>query len=68
MGRMKVRITRQPMGFIQGVSLKYYRPGEVFELPPPLAEYLVMEGYAIFEMRDRDKPAVPVSEERRRRL
>ena len=64
---MKVRITRQPIGVVQGVSLKYYRPGEVYELPPSLAEYLVMEQYAIFEMRDRDRPHVPVAVERRRR-
>ena len=49
------------------MSLKHYRAGEVYELPPPLAEYLVMEQFAIFEMRDRDKPAVPVAEDRRRR-
>jgi hypothetical protein len=51
---------------IQGVSLKYYRPGEVYELPPPLAEYLVVEKFAIFEMRERDTP-VPTEEDRRRR-
>jgi hypothetical protein len=64
---MRVRITRQPPGFIQGLSLKHYRAGEVYELPPALAEYLVMEQFAIFEMRDRDKPAVPAAEDRRRR-
>lgn len=64
---MKVKITRQPVGMIQGVSLNYYRPGEVYELPPSLAEYLVMEQYAILEMRDREKPPVPIAEERRRR-
>ncbi len=63
---MKVRIVRRPQGVIQGVSLKYYRTGEVYDLPPPLAEYLVMEQYAILEMRDPDKPAVPVDVERRR--
>lgn len=61
---MRVRITRQPVGVIQGMSLKYYRPGEVYELPPLLAEYLVMEDFAIFEMRDRE---VPVEHDRRRR-
>ncbi len=56
---MKVRITRQPIGVVQGVSLKHYRLGEVYELPPSLAEYLVMEQFAIFEMRDRDRPLCP---------
>jgi hypothetical protein len=64
---MRVRITRQPIGAVQGMSLKYYRPGEVYELPPSLAEYLVMEEYAIVEMRDRNKPSIPIAEERRRR-
>ena len=61
---MRVRIKRQPLGVIQGMSLKHYRPGEVYELPPSLAEYLVMEDFAILEMRDRE---VPVQHERRRR-
>ena len=64
---MKVRIIRQPIGMIQGLLLNRYRPGEVYELPSSLAEYLVMEDYAMLEMRDRDKPPVPVAEERRRR-
>jgi hypothetical protein len=63
---MKVRITRQPVGIVQGMSLKYYRVGEVYELPPSLAEYLVMEQYALLEMRARDRPPVPVAVERRR--
>ncbi len=63
---MRVRITRQPIGMVQGMSLNYYRPGEVYELPPSLAEYLVMEEYAIIEMRNREKARAPVVEERRR--
>ena len=65
---MKVRMTRQPVGIVQGLSLKYYRRGEVYELPASLAEYLVMENYAIFEMRDRDKGPVPVEVDRRRQI
>ena len=49
------------------MSLMYYRLGEVYELPPSLAEYLVMEEYAIVEMRDRNRPPMPIAEERRRR-
>ena len=64
---MKVKITRRPQGVVQGVSLKYYRAGEVYDLPPTLAEFLVMEDYAILEMRDRDKPPVAVEVERRNR-
>jgi hypothetical protein len=61
---MRVRITRQPIGMVQGMSLNYYRAGEVYELPPSLAEYLVMEKYAIVEMRDREQRP-PVGQERR---
>ena len=50
------------------MSLNYYRAGEVYDLPPSLAEYLVMEKYAIVEMRDRERsPAPRFGEERRRR-
>jgi hypothetical protein len=51
---------------VQGMSLNYYRTGEVYELPPSLAEYLVMEKYAIVEMRDRERKPIPIAEERRR--
>jgi hypothetical protein len=64
---MKVRITRQPAGVVQGMSLDYYKAGEVYELPPSLAEFLVLEDYAILEMRDRHRSHEPVAEERRRR-
>lgn len=65
---MKVKITRQPLGKVQGMSLNRYRAGEVYDLPASLAEYLVIEKYAIVEMRDRDKSrAGPITEERRRR-
>jgi hypothetical protein len=66
---MRVKITRQPMGTVQGMSLNYYRAGEVYDLAPSLAEYLVMEKYAIVEMRDRERHPIPnFGEERRRRL
>lgn len=64
---MRVRITRQPVGTVQGMSLNYYRPGEVYDLPQSLAEYLVMERYAIIEMRHPERENIPVAEDRRRR-
>lgn len=42
---------RQPIGTLQGVSLRFYRPGNVYDLPASLASYLVTEGFAIVEMR-----------------
>ena len=35
---MRVKITRQPIGMVQGMSLNYYRPGEIYDLPPSLAD------------------------------
>jgi hypothetical protein len=63
---MRVRIIRQPYGSVNGVSLRTYRPGEVYDIPPTLADYLVLEEYAILEMRDRNGAHVPVAVERRR--
>jgi hypothetical protein len=65
-GVMRVRITRQPVGHVHGISLNYYRPGEVYDLPQSLAEYLVMEDYAKIEMRVHERQ-IHVVEERRRR-
>jgi hypothetical protein len=48
------------------MSLNHYRAGAVYELPPSLAEYLVMEKYAIVEMRDRERKPIAIPEERRR--
>jgi hypothetical protein len=64
---MRVRITRQPEGRIDDVSLRNYRPGEVYDLPSNLAEYLVMEDFAIFEMRGSEQTSLPAADERRRR-
>lgn len=63
---MRVRMLRQPEGDVHGISLKHYRPGQVYELPPTLANYLVVEDLAMFEMRDPDARPVPVEVERRR--
>jgi len=62
---MRVRIIRQPQGTVNGASLRSYRAGEVYDIPPTLADYLVLEEYAILEMRDRERN-VPVAVERRR--
>ena len=62
---MKVKILRQPRGTVSGVTLSHYRPGEVYDIPAILAEYLVMEQFAMLEMRDPDRRPVPVGVERR---
>jgi hypothetical protein len=53
---MKVKILRQPNGTVSGVALDRFRPDKVYDLPATLAEYLVLEQFAILEMRDRDRP------------
>ena len=49
------------------MSLHYYHPGEAYDLAPELAEYLVAEGFASIEMRQRQRssrsrprPAQPI--------
>ena len=66
---MKVRIIRQPQGTVSGVALNSYRCGEVYDIPPTLAEYLVLEQFAILEMRDaaREGSAAVAVERRRKR-
>jgi hypothetical protein len=52
---------------MNGLSLRHYRPGEVYDVPPVVADYLVMERLAILEMRDSRQPPRPADIERRRR-
>lgn len=58
---------RQPIGTVQGVTLKYYRPGQVYDLPATLAAYLVTEGFAIVEMRSEQNMKIAVDRDRRRK-
>ena len=46
-----VRVTRQPVGTVDGVALALYRPRQVYDVQASLAEYLIMQGFAIAEMR-----------------
>ena len=62
---MKIRITREPQGMLNGSSLNRYRAGEVYDLPVIVADFLVVEGFAIVEMRNNDNPALPITVERR---
>ena len=64
---MKIVILRQPVGVIHGVALKWYRPGQVYDLPATLAAYLVTEGFGMVEMRSDEKRPSPVEPDRRHR-
>ncbi|HEY0283861.1 MAG TPA: hypothetical protein VGC23_00615 [Vicinamibacterales bacterium] len=63
---MRVRITRQPSGVVDGMSLRYYHAGEAYDLTTQLAEYLVAEGFASIEMRQGDRSTRPRAHQRRR--
>lgn len=63
---VKILILRQPVGIVQGVALKWYRPGLVYDLPAALAAYLVTEGFGLVEMRSEQRPS-PVEPDRRRK-
>jgi hypothetical protein len=48
------------------MSLHYYHAGEAYDVSPELAEYLVAEGFASIEMRQRQRSTRPRSHDRRR--
>jgi hypothetical protein len=64
---VKILILRQPFGIVQGVALKWYRPGLVYDLPATLAAYLVTEGFGLVEMRSEEQRPSPVDPDRRRK-
>ena len=64
---MKVKIVRRTLGHVNGVSLRHYRENEVYEVPPSIANYLVAQGVALFEMRSREESAAPPEGRERRR-
>jgi len=63
---MKLRILRQSYASVQGVSLRLYRPGQVYDVPAALAAYVVTEGLGIVEMRTDRQATQPFHPERRR--
>ena len=62
---MRVRITRHPIGSVDGVNVECYQVGCVYDIAPVLADYLILNGFAEVEMRSRDEP--PPVERRRMR-
>src|SRR3981081_4315358 len=46
-----VRVVRQPVGALDGVSLRRFRPGLTYDLDSSVADYLVVQGFAIVERR-----------------
>ena len=63
---MKVRIIREPKGTVDGMSLHYYHEGGAYDVSTRLAEYLVADGCAAIEMRQRQRSHRIRSTDRRR--
>jgi len=64
---MKVKILKLTLGHVNGISLRHYRPNETYELPPSIANYLVAQGVALFEMRSPEQHGRPPGGKERRR-
>lgn len=54
---MKVRITQNLAGSIDGIQLDHFKIGHVYDLGPSLGSVLVAEGWAEVVMQD--EPAAP---------
>ena len=61
-----VRVIDQPYGFADGVSLRRYKPGRTYEMDPVLAEYFVLQGFGLFEMRRYQRSTRVRANERRK--
>jgi hypothetical protein len=48
---VRVRIIQPPTGSVDGVLLKNYLVGVIYDLPANIANYLVAQGFAVFESR-----------------
>jgi hypothetical protein len=62
-----VRIIKQPTGVVDGLSLKHYHLGHTYAVPLSLGDYLVMQGYAVIEMRRQQRSRRHRPTDRRRR-
>ena len=62
---MKVRIVKRPVEVLDGVELNKYAPGLVYDVSRELAEYLVLQGFAKFEMRRTSRPTLKAKGDRR---
>ena len=57
---------RQPKSGLEGPSIRAYQVGEVYDIPPSVAQYLVIEGFAIVEMRNPDTRTADATDRRRK--
>lgn len=64
---VKVRIIQQPSGTVDGISLDDFQVGHSYELTPPIADYLVLSGFAIVDLRGHNRSRRLRFNDRRRR-
>ena len=62
---VKVRILKRPTGSVDGVNLRRYVPGGVYDVSAPIADYLVLQGSAVAEMRQLKVPVFRLKTDRR---
>ena len=63
---MKISIIKQPAGIVGGCALDHYRPGRVYDVAASLANYLVAEGFAVFDRRAEAIETIPPVSNRRK--
>ena len=59
MSRMRVRITTSMKGKIDGIDLTRFVVGQVYDMGPSLANYLMASGYTISVLGEKPPPVVP---------
>jgi hypothetical protein len=64
---VRVRIVKPPPSVFEGISLRLYRVGSVYEITPTLGNYLVAEGYAQIELRENRSSDLRPVERRKKR-
>jgi len=64
---VKIRIVKQTPQSVEGYPLHHYHVGFVYDVAPSLANVLVADGYAIFEMRDEHSTLQPDVDRRKKR-
>jgi hypothetical protein len=59
---MRVRITQCLTGSIDGIQLRRFRLGEVYDMGPSLANYLMAMGYALPVVDERPALITPLDD------
>jgi hypothetical protein len=50
-----VRLIKSPDEQVHGLDWRQYKIGHVYDLPHAIADYLVVAGFAVVEMRSQDR-------------